>query len=236
LLNRPEEALPYCEQAVEIDPAGYILDSRGLVYAMLGKYPEAASDFEAALNAETFYGDEITQRQEWVSALNAGTNPITDEVLAQLRAGELSMEIDPWYRGNMPMSYLVDQYEQQGYTFSETTINSQPGFVGSFQDGDCRVELKLLGNRREFFGGSSTIVGCSDEDMDRHIFYFVADICRDSRELAKVIVWESADWLGVIGGKPVTELSPTFGGFQFSVERLTQDGETGIVVTANPVE
>ncbi len=235
LMNRPEEALPYCEEAVENDPAGYILDSRGLVYALLGKYPEAAGDFEDALNIkDTYYGDEITQHQEWVTALKAGENPITEQVLAEIRHEETSLEVDPWYPGNVTMDYLVEDFENYGYTFSETTVDGQPGLMGTFQDGDCQVKLTLLGTGQEFLGGSSTIVGCSDEDADSHILYFVGAISRDMQELAKVIAWQNADWMDVIKGKPVTDLSPTFGGFQISVERSNVDGDEGIIVTAKP--
>ena len=45
LIGQAEAALPYCEDAVAADEIASHLDSRGVVYAMLGMYPEAILDF-----------------------------------------------------------------------------------------------------------------------------------------------------------------------------------------------
>jgi len=52
ITNQAEQALPYCEEAVKKDPSAQTLDSRGFTYALLGRYPEALSDFEAALEED----------------------------------------------------------------------------------------------------------------------------------------------------------------------------------------
>lgn len=89
--NQPEAALPYCEQAVSIDPAASYLDSRGLAHALAGNLEAAVADFEAALAEwEDSANPEIqavyAERAGWLEALRAGENPITPQVLAKLQA------------------------------------------------------------------------------------------------------------------------------------------------------
>jgi len=88
--QQPELALPYCDQAVALDSSGYSRDSRGVVYAELGRLEEAAEDFEAFLNwldgqPESVYRRHGPKRQAWIQSLNTGKNPIDHETLEQLR-------------------------------------------------------------------------------------------------------------------------------------------------------
>jgi tetratricopeptide (TPR) repeat protein/transcriptional regulator with XRE-family HTH domain len=50
LAGRPEEALPHCDLAVELDTTGNSNDSRGLTLALLGRYQEAAEEFQTFLD------------------------------------------------------------------------------------------------------------------------------------------------------------------------------------------
>ena len=50
--RQPDGALPYCERGVALAPAGPGRDSRGLVYAELGRYPEATRDIEEYLRGD----------------------------------------------------------------------------------------------------------------------------------------------------------------------------------------
>lgn len=91
LAGQADEALPYCEQAVEASPSASYLDSRALAYALLGRYDEAVADFEAALDewasSENPQIQKIAaQRLEWVESLRAGESPLTPDVLATLQA------------------------------------------------------------------------------------------------------------------------------------------------------
>jgi tetratricopeptide (TPR) repeat protein len=88
--QQPDLALPYCDQAVALDPTGYSRDSRGLVYAELGRLEEAAGDFESFLDwlggqPEGVYRRHGPMREAWVQTLRAGQNPIDEETLEQLR-------------------------------------------------------------------------------------------------------------------------------------------------------
>jgi tetratricopeptide (TPR) repeat protein len=88
--QQPELALPYCEQAVILDPSGYSHDSRGVVYAELGRLDEAVGEFEIFLDwlggqPESVYRRHGPTREAWLRELKAGRNPIGPETLEQLR-------------------------------------------------------------------------------------------------------------------------------------------------------
>ncbi len=89
--QEPEQALPYCQQAVAAaDPQPTFLDSRGLAYALLGDYPAAIADFQAYVAwLEQQPGDDwqeaLARRRAWIDMLTAGQNPFTPQLLAELR-------------------------------------------------------------------------------------------------------------------------------------------------------
>jgi tetratricopeptide (TPR) repeat protein len=237
ITNQAELALPYCEEAVKNDPSSQTLDSRAVAYALLGKFPEAISDFEAALEQDGFPSEEMkAQRQDWVTTLKAGKNPITEQVLQQERGEETDITLPIWYEGDLSLSYLRPLYEGDGYEFEETMIDGQPGLTSTIQDGNCMVVLVLLGDGQEFKGGGSMITGCSHDDLDGHLWNFMAYFSQDLREMARALVWKTVDSYYVIEGKPVSDLNPIIGGFEFSVERLSIGGESWIGVKAKPAE
>ena len=89
--RRPEEALPFCNLALERDPDGRARDSRGLVYGVMGSADEAVADFRVFLNwvdasekptCRTHYGPS---RKSWISELESGDNPFDDATLRELR-------------------------------------------------------------------------------------------------------------------------------------------------------
>ncbi len=89
--RRPEEALPFCNLALEREPDGRARDSRGLVYGVMGSADEAVADFRVFLNwvdasekptCRTPYGPS---RESWISALESGDNPFDDATLRKLR-------------------------------------------------------------------------------------------------------------------------------------------------------
>jgi lipoprotein NlpI len=89
----PEEALPYCDRLIALDPQPLYRDNRGLAYALAGDYPAAIADFQAYIDWLAGQPDPtaratLTQRQTWVEALQAGENPFTSAVLDDLRYGE----------------------------------------------------------------------------------------------------------------------------------------------------
>ena len=84
LWDHAADVLFACERAMELTPHYEFRDSRGLVRALLGDREGAIEDFEFFVKGT---GDEgaLAQREAWIEALRAGTNPFTSEVLAELR-------------------------------------------------------------------------------------------------------------------------------------------------------
>ena len=98
LYGDPQQALDYCEQAVAKaktdaywrEHLGFVRDSRGLVYTRLGRYQEAAADFQVYIDelentTDPAYLAKREQRLAWVESLQAGQNPFTPELLETLR-------------------------------------------------------------------------------------------------------------------------------------------------------
>ena len=88
--EEPETALPYCDRAIALAPDGPGRDSRGIVYAQLGRLTEAIADLEeyfASLRHEdpARHVRELARYQTWLTALRAGQNPFDQATLDQLR-------------------------------------------------------------------------------------------------------------------------------------------------------
>lgn len=89
--RRPQEALPFCELALQDDPDVQARDSRGLVYALMGRHADAAAEFRAFLDwtsataggeCEAYYSPS---RLAWIEQLDAGQDPFDPETLKDLR-------------------------------------------------------------------------------------------------------------------------------------------------------
>lgn len=90
LRGEPEKALPFCDQAVAADLSPLSRDSRGIVYALLGRSEEAIAEFQAFLEwLRTRPQDEIdryaSKREAWIDALQRGHNPFDAKMLEALR-------------------------------------------------------------------------------------------------------------------------------------------------------
>ncbi len=80
----------YVNAQITLDPSVQNRDSRGLVYAELGRYQDAIVDFEAFLTwldqqPREVYAHYAPRRQAWLQALRAGRNPFDRATLEQLR-------------------------------------------------------------------------------------------------------------------------------------------------------
>ena len=97
----PESALPYCNRAVEADPDGQARDSRGVVYAVMGRNAEAIADFEAFLawvdrSPKDSCGDRYyDSRDAWIRDLRSGQNPFNAATLLDMRARPVTASSDP---------------------------------------------------------------------------------------------------------------------------------------------
>ncbi|PWT85856.1 MAG: hypothetical protein C5B57_02150, partial [Blastocatellia bacterium] len=82
--------MPACERAVTADPAteAFYRDSRGLARAMVGRYAEAADDFDAFLKwseGKEDYEPRRPKRAAWVAALRRSQNPFDAPTLRDVR-------------------------------------------------------------------------------------------------------------------------------------------------------
>ena len=80
------DAMYACDLAVELDPSnGAVRDSRGVARALTGDFSGAIEDFQAFITWGQGSSENIELRQEWVQALENGTNPIDEAVLEIIR-------------------------------------------------------------------------------------------------------------------------------------------------------
>ena len=91
LRSEPEKALPFCDQAVAVDPSPLSRDSRGIVYALLGRHEEAIAEFRTFLDwLRTRPQAEIVRyapkREAWIDSLRQGRNPFDAQTLEALRS------------------------------------------------------------------------------------------------------------------------------------------------------
>lgn len=90
LEQQPQAALPYCQAATERDATGWSLDTRGIVYAELGRYADAANELENFLHWTETQPPPMNamfapSRRAWIDTLRAEKNPFDAETLKGLR-------------------------------------------------------------------------------------------------------------------------------------------------------
>jgi len=96
--QKPQQALAYCEQAVQQTQAlgaiasKDVLLNRGIVYAQLGRYPAAQADLQTyvtwlkALQPPTLYDRMLGKQVEtWMATLQQAKNPFDQATLSVLR-------------------------------------------------------------------------------------------------------------------------------------------------------
>ncbi len=85
--GRPEDALPWCEQALSTADSGPARHGRAIAYALTEEYVLAVEDLEAYLAAlkPPLLEREENRVREWLSELRAGRNPFDAGVLKPLR-------------------------------------------------------------------------------------------------------------------------------------------------------
>ena len=136
LTERPELALPYCEQAVEAQPISMYRDSRGLVYALLGDFDASVDDFQFVVDdLEGALDPELQQirveRLEWLELLKAGENPFTQEVLAVLR-GEMDEEADQTTEVEQPSTETAQRENIKGVPIMPGAQNGEETSQGGY--------------------------------------------------------------------------------------------------------
>lgn len=89
LSGRPQEALPYCDQALASGDLTNSHDSRALALALLGRTEEAIDEFQIFLTRlqtedPTMYREFRSTRERWIEMLKAGEDPFDEELLRGL--------------------------------------------------------------------------------------------------------------------------------------------------------
>lgn len=228
ITGQAEKALPYCEQAVEADPSSQCRDSRGVAYAQLGKTQEALADFQAVVDDMKDSTDPslkaiATERQTWITSLEKGVNPITPEVLAQLRD-----ETKDVVATSTPVSgtFVVSRAAVQesageaGFTFGEVDVSGgEETLTGNREDGDCSTSLKLVGPETGLTAASLQASGCTDDDQSGLAYWFMTALLPGEREQAKAIVHLVLDVYYVIEGDIATTGEQEIGNVVFTTSR-----------------
>lgn len=228
ITGQAEKALPYCEQAVEADPSSQCLDSRGVAYAQLGKTQEALADFQAVVDDMKDSADPslkaiATERQKWITSLEKGVNPITPEVLAQLRdeTKDVVATSTP-----VPSTVVVSRAAVQesageaGFTFGEVDASGgEETLTGNQADGDCEAVLKLVGPETGLTAVSLQTSGCTDDEQSGLAYWFMTALLPGEREQAKAIVHLVLAVYYVIEGEITTTGEQEIGNVVFTTSR-----------------
>lgn len=90
LEQQPQAALSLCDAAATRDASAWSLDTRAIVYAELGRYADAANEFQNFLHwldTQPARTRELfaPTRRAWIETLRGGKNPFDTELLNQLR-------------------------------------------------------------------------------------------------------------------------------------------------------
>ena len=236
LLGKVDLALPYCEQALKEDPAPSTYDSRGLAYALLGKYDLAIADFQAVVDElESSTKPEEKKiyqtRLAWIKTLQAGKNPITPRELKRLRSASTSAiavpTVDAAEIRDVSNSEIKKAAQEKGFTGIEKLTQSGIRFTrGLYKDGSCQASL--------FWWEPSNIsvftAGCSQLVQQDLAFWLVDLVYQDKKEKAKAIMWISKDLDDVIEAKGSGISEETVGSFDLEASFNAPDKEIDLSI------
>jgi transcriptional regulator with XRE-family HTH domain len=86
LEGQPEQALSYCQQAIEVAQPSAFLASRGLAHGLLGEASLAIADFQEVAACLERESGQLARTRSWSASLQAGEDPFTPALLNELRA------------------------------------------------------------------------------------------------------------------------------------------------------
>jgi tetratricopeptide (TPR) repeat protein len=227
---QPDLALPFCERAVQGDPTPSYRDSRGLVYAQLGRSDEAIADFQVVvddLKGQTSPDLKkiYTERGKWMKELQSGQNPITPEVLAGLREDDTKVStpfFDPGTEADRTRSAFVKAAsEDLGYSFGEVTeVNGQEAVIGKLSEGDCLAEMSLIGPETGIKGAILMLAGCPDETQQGYAQWFMGKLLLTYPEEIQSLVWGTTDLYYVIEGDQKEPVTKEIGDVTFTAKQI----------------
>jgi tetratricopeptide (TPR) repeat protein len=240
ITNRALRALPHCEEAVRLDPRIYHYDSRGFVYAMLGRTEAAIADFSRVIEEiESTSGSSLREwreiRQRWVAQLMAGDDIATRELLEDLRADGTDpnaredpdiLDVDGYTRARFQRVLGGLGFAHRGLVEdSRGTIVDQHLFV--FDDG-CRFAVYLSGPGTGLLGVTMDLVACSEGQVYLGALTFQQMLIQenpheeevDSVEMGQGYVWLMQDVRAVFAGDVDETAAREIHGIAFSSEAV----------------
>ena len=228
ITGQAEKALPYCEQAVASKASASYRDSRGVVYAQLGMVQEAVADFQAVADDLKSATDSslraiAAERQEWITSLKQGVNPITPEVLTQLRGDDIAIAATSTPVPStvvVPCSALQEAAGEAGFMFDKPDASEgAETLTGNRAKGSCKAVLELVGPETGLTAASLQASGCSDDEQSGLAYWFMAALLPGEREQAKAIVYMVLNVYYVIEGEVETTGEQAIGNVIFETRR-----------------
>ena len=235
ITGQAEKALPYCEEAVNADPSSSKRDSRGLVYAQLGKFPEAMADFQAVVEdlkgtADPGFKAIATERQEWISSLQAEVNPITPEVLAKLRTDTSAVAVTttPVSVPNaITRSSVQNAAIKLGFKFGEVDgSGNEETLTGNLVKGSCNAVMKLVGPETDLTGVLLQVTGCSDKDQAGFTTWLIMILVPEKYAMNALTYASSMDIYNLIEGQVGTTGEVEVGNVIYETKRSADSKET----------
>ncbi|MGD2026170.1 MAG: tetratricopeptide repeat protein [Anaerolineales bacterium] len=181
ITDQPDRALPYCEQSVALFSEIANLDSRAMVYGMLGRTEDAISDFEQVLEMGEddefgFYADLIEERKQWLEALKNGEDPFTPELLEKLQQESIDPDAypEPEMLTDYSRQHFVQTLESDGFDFvgsGETPAGVEYMAYGVIS-GECQIIVGIYGSEDEILSSRLVLNGCKDDQLRGEIGWF----------------------------------------------------------------
>lgn len=237
ITGQAEKALPYCEEAVKADPSSSKRDSRGLVYAQLGKFPEALADFQAVVDDLKGTTDPelkaiATERQEWISSLQEGVNPITPEVLAKLRSDTSAVAVTTTTTPDSGPNAITRSSVQNaaiklGFKFEEVDGSGNEEIVtGNLVKGSCNAVIKLVGPETDLTGVLLQVTGCSDKDQAGFTTWLTMILVPEKYAMDALTYASSMDIYNLIEGQVGTTGEVEVGNVIYETKRSADSKQT----------
>ncbi len=246
ITDQPDRALPYCEEAVAMFPSMAVMDSRAVVYGMLGRTEEAISDFEHVLGMGEddefgFYTEMIEERQQWLEAIKNGENPFTPELLEKLRLESIDPNAypDPELLEDYSRPHFSQILKQDGFVQVDSGVNDSGVEYEMYglKFGTCYNYIVLFGPESEIMESRMLLMDCTEDQFVAEMRWFAKLLLmsnpredNDCIALGEWFAWELTELQDLVDGTiDQTE--------EFSVRQLTfvanreEDEERGTVIS-----
>lgn len=251
VVGNPDEALPYCEQAVSMDPIAVYLDSRGVAYAMLGRTDEAVADFQKVI--EEYEGSidlpvvEIREsREKWVADLIAGVDFTGPEFLEELQAREVDPDAFPepvrLQAEDYTRAYFSQVLQNDGFYNGGVEVDANGVEIEThvIVFNDCTNGIFIAGPQEEIWGAQMFLYGCTQDEVLAESMWFLqlllyedAHANNDGIEIGRGYAWIMKDVMDVYNGEITESGEKDISGIEFTASVIDNpDLGSGITIVA----